>query len=122
MSLRCMVRFTLILDLCVEQKHHTDFRPVDLKEQEVVDKFVQDTCGCQLLNSGPCSLGFTKEQIGTSRDQCLSLDHQSLDFFIMGQIRAGTNVSEEARVSGPTTHSRQKPHTKFQYDGHRVTY
>ena len=117
----CTVRFTfMMLVSCVEQKYNRDFRPVDLVEQEVVDTFVQDTCGCKLLDSGSCSLGFTKQHIGTVRDQCLSLDHQLLDSLLMGQIMAGTNVSLKARVSGPTTHSRQKPHTKFYHGGHRV--
>lgn len=98
----------------------TDLRDVDLREVRTVTQFQVETCGCRLYNGGPCSCAFSKEKLLDIRSQCLGLDHQGLDFVLMGQIMAGTSTSNQAISTGSTTHQRQQLHTKFHYKSLRV--
>ena len=82
--------------------------------------FVRDTCGCNFSNGKPCSKAFTREHIESIRNQCLGLDHASLDLLLMGSIMANTSDSLTAICSGLQTKQREKPRTKYYHHGVRV--
>ena len=88
-----------------------DCRAVDLEEEQKVTKFHKDICGCKLVNGGPCSASFTKEDLCAAGNQCFGLDDQSLDYLLMGQIMAGTSTQPQQKVNGPNNGRYKYPAT-----------
>ena len=66
-------------------------REIDVKEEERVLLFSTEGCGCHKL----CWKQFSAEHYGEMRNNMAQLEHDALDLVIMGQIMAGTTVSNQ---------------------------
>lgn len=64
-------------------------RPLDVEEEQKVDKFWTNGCGCKI---GPqkeqCCLQFSKDEIAALRDTILELSSTERDFLVLGFILA----------------------------------
>ena len=61
----------------------------DLSKEELISKFVNDTCCChQGPNKAPCSQQLSKELITQCRLESLELARSELDLVVLGQIRS----------------------------------
>lgn len=64
-------------------------RPLDTEEEEKVDKFYREGCGCKIgPEKGQCYLLFTKDEIRDRRDSILELTSSEKDFLLLGFILA----------------------------------
>ncbi len=76
-----------------------EMRDVDVKEEENIDKFVHDGCGCQLAGGQPCSSYFTADYYRSVRSQMAEMTHTELDLVVMGQIMAHIHSTPNTSTS-----------------------
>ena len=93
-------------------------RDVDIKERE--SQFWDSTCNCTTYKGGPCNRAFSIEYIRSIRDQCLSLDHQSLDLVLMGQLMANLRRSTSLTDRTHSNKQREGEHTPYYHQGIKV--
>ena len=81
-------------------------------EETEVREFVSNTCGCNKLNSGPCSKYFTEDSAEEVRSRMLELSRDELDLVVLAQISAlscsgelhgNTHGSKKKKVNGRET-------------------
>ena len=91
-----------------------DVRQVDKLEDQRVNAMVNRSCGCKLGPKGTaCSAQFSRETVTTQREDCLTLDKESLDMLVLGQLQAhAADTSSEGA-------SRQK-YVIFYFKGKRI--
>ena len=73
---------------------HSDPMQLQLEDEEIVDRFLESSCHCQLYLGGPCSKQFTSSYVLSARTSCLELSRNELDMVLLGQLMACTNQSE----------------------------
>ena len=55
-----------------------EMRDVDVKEEEIIDKFVCSGCGCKLVDGEPCSFYFTADYYRAVRSQMAGMTRAEL--------------------------------------------
>ena len=93
-----------------------DRREIDKKEEEIVKSFVVEGCACNLNGGNGCSKFFSQEHYQSMKNQCVELDHDSLDLLIMGQIMATTIFEHTTRCDK----ERERVTTQFLHQGKKV--
>ena len=69
----------------------------ELKENECVNKFFSDGCGCLKIHRKPCSNVISRDSAVMYREQCLELSKEEIDLVIKGQLHSlRTVVVKEA--------------------------
>ena len=104
----------------IHQEVEIEERDVDIKERERLSKFWDSTCNCTTYKGGPCNRAFSIEYIRSIRDQCLSLDRQSLDLVLMGQLMANVRRSTSLTNRTHCTKQREREHTTYYHQGIKV--
>ncbi len=92
------------------------------EETVMVEKFLSDGCGCDLVNGG-CSSTFTVESVESYRRECSELTRVELDMALLGQLVAFTNCSTLTVHTTKDRHrpeNRQKLYRMFWHGGRRV--
>ena len=99
-----------------------EMRDVDIKEEENLDKFVREGCGCKLANGEPCSSYFTTEYYRSVRSQMAELTRTELDLVVMGQIMANINCSPYTSTTKCHRKATERKQTNvtFSHLGHPV--
>ena len=97
-----------------------DGEPVNVIEDTKVAHFLEKTYGCHLYNNQPCCKAFSKQHIIAVQDQCLCLDHSSLDFLLMGHIMAHTRTAKTVHHPGLQSKEREKQHSYYYHNGVKV--
>ncbi len=93
----------------------------DEHDKRIIEKFVNETCGCHLWNSDSCSKQFTSQHIEETRFNCADLSHNELDMVVLGSLLANSNSTEQ--VDSSSRHSltpRKKNYSKFSHLGYPV--
>ena len=95
-------------------------RSIDLREKEVIDRFLSDGCDCK--KGVPCHTLFTREYYETVRAQCQELDRSTLDMVIMGYLLGSLNTSTEVARSSShrTPKERERQRLKYYHRGQMV--
>lgn len=84
------------------------------KEQECVDKFVRESCGCEFGSKlTPCSSLFSKELIIDQREKCLELEKSELDMAVIGQLQAFNRHANSDK-------SARHKYVEFLFNGKRI--
>ena len=107
---------------CCEQSNPVslEMRDVDLSEINDVEEFLQQGCGCTLLEGQQCCSAFTREHITSIRDQCTSFQRHELNNILLGHIMATVRTSEKTvKIRQPAT-IRSRNTTTFLHEGHKV--
>jgi len=95
---------------------HVDESEEDAKEEMLIQKFVENGCGCNLGSSkNQCSYNITINQFRAVRSNMAELTHDELDLVIMGQVMAGTFQESTFR-----SETRQRGYTTFFHQGSRI--
>ena len=63
--------------------------------------------GCHLFTGRSCSKQFPKEHYRDVRNMCAELDHEALDFVIMGALMTNTTTSNSVNRRGHLPQNRQ---------------
>lgn len=91
-------------------------RDIDIKEERVIEEFVQTGCNCG------CSKLFSKEYYATIRAQCQELSKDSLELVVMGFLMGAQAI--ENQLNTTITHrpssQRQRHKASFHHRGHKV--
>ena len=98
------------------------FRPLDIQEERKVQEFVATTCGCNLVNNGPCSSLFHVKHYLATRGETAELSWGELNLIILGEIMALT-CSNKYTLNSKYRHTpkeRERSVTLFHHRGHRV--
>ena len=92
-------------------------RDLDQKENEVIESFMNDGCGCK----EKCSSMFDAATSLRIRAECAELTRSELDLFVMGQLMSVTHDGEEIRLnSGHQPQSRQRTRGTYMHKGRKV--
>ncbi len=95
---------------------HVDDSEEDAKEEMLIQKFVENGCGCNLGSSkNQCSYNITINHFREVRYNMAELTHDELDVVIMGQVMAGTFQESTFR-----SETRQRGYTAFFHQGSRI--
>ena len=95
---------------------------LEREERVLVEKFLSDGCGCDVVNGG-CSSTFTADSLESNRGECSELTRAELDMALLGQLSAFTNNSTLIVHSTKDRHppiSRQRSYRVFWHGGRRV--
>ena len=57
-------------------------------------------CGCHLFRGRACSEQFPKEHYRDVRNMCAELDHEALDFVMMGAMMTNTTIGNSVHRRG----------------------
>ena len=90
-----------VTDVCPNREN------LEREETVMVEKFLSDGCGCDLVNGG-CSSTFTADSLESYRRECSELTRAELDMALLGQLVAFTNSST---LTVHTTKDRHRPET-----------
>lgn len=95
-----------------------DEREEDVREELMIQKFVENGCGCYLGNSSKsqCSNNISINTFREVRSKMAELTHDELDLVIMGQVMAGTFQEN----STTRCEARKRGYTTFYYQGSRI--
>ena len=90
----------------------------DLEEKAAVQRFVSDTCKCQL---GPaktaCSQQLSRKAIESTRNNCHQMTRQQLDLVIMSQVNALRTSKEDIPSMYKGNPDSFRPYTMFYIHG-----
>lgn len=95
---------------------------LEREETVMVEKFLSDGCGCDLVNGG-CSNTFTAEFLESYRGEYSELTRAELDMALLGQLAAFTNSSTltvHTTKDRHRTETRRKLYRIFWHGGRRV--
>ena len=91
--------------------------PVDVADEQVIDQFFRDGCGCRKWGGKPCIQQFGTTQIRQARLYLKDLEKSELDMVIMAHQNISSSVVTESRHSAA---SREKPYTVFYHQGKEI--
>ena len=77
-------------------------------------------CGCHLFRGRACSEQFPKEQYRDVRNMCAELDHEALDFVMMGAMMTNTTIENSVHRRGHIPQNRQRVSTLYHHQGLQV--
>ena len=91
-------------------------------EDEELNRFLEEGCGCQVLRGRPCFRLFSKEHYEKVRLECRELERNQLDLVILGQIMGGLNDQQEttAQKYGHGHQERSRASMTFTHRGQRI--
>ena len=93
----------------------------DLEEKAAVQRFVSDTCKCQL---GPaktaCSQQLSRRTIESTRNNCHQMTRQQLDLVIMSQVNALRTSKEDIPSTYKENPDSFRPYTMFYIHGIKI--
>ncbi len=95
-------------------------RSIDQLEEHKVRDFCATSCGCRLVNNGPCS---SQEQYTTTRANAAELTWSELNMTIMGQVMALTYCHAQPLNCSKHRHApkeRERSTTVFHHHGHWI--
>jgi len=72
----------------------------EFKENECVNKFFSNGCGCLKIHGKPCSNVISRDSAVMYREHCLELSKEETDLVIKGQLHSLRNVSSKRSQSG----------------------
>ena len=93
-----------VTDVCPNREN------LEREEAVMVEKFLSDGCGCDLVNGG-CSSTFTADSLESYRRECSELTRAELDITLLGQLVAFTNSSTHCAHYKGSSSSRDWPET-----------
>ena len=73
-----------------------------------------------LFTGRSCSEQFPKEHYWDVRNMCAELDHEALDFVIMGVLMTNTTISNSVNRRGHIPQNRQRVSTLYHHQGLQV--
>ena len=77
-------------------------------------------CECHLFRGHACSSQFPKEHYRDVRNMCAELDHEALDFVIMGALMTNSTITKSVNHRGHIPHNRQRVSTIYHHQGLQV--
>lgn len=98
-----------------------ELRPIDEKEQRIVEEFLEKTCGCRNVNGGPCSVALA-EKFLVARARCAELDKTSLDYVLLGQVMASMNTGTDIISRRRPSKERERNSYKYYHEGVKVKH
>ena len=95
-------------------------RQIDLHEQQKVEQFLENGCGCSLFNGKPCSAAFSKEHIYSVCDQFTSLDCHNRYSILFGHVMATIRALPTVESRGHPSKERSRVVGEFLHEGIKV--
>ena len=89
------------------------------ENDDKIQQFITDGCGCKLNSGQSCSSYFIHNQIQRVQYAAKELSHDELDFVLLGQIAAFTSADDTASSRNVVV-PRQKKYTTYLHGGHRI--
>ena len=96
--------------------HKCEFRDEDWRENDTINKFLEQKCGCQLNDGLPCSDRFDFTQLVNYRADILQLSKTELDLVLLTCIRNALDNSAYNSKGEP----RKNHHMHYQFKGQRI--
>ena len=78
-----------------------DHRPEDEAESNVVENFIETTCGCRINGNQPCSNLFSKGDFEIFLDDFLELTKEEKDLYVLTLLRSYTNTDDDKNTFEP---------------------
>ena len=113
----------LVVNMVPVQNLSTNTEYLEREETAMIERFLSDGCGCNLVSGSNCSTLFTAESLESYRRDCSELTRAELDMTLLGQLAAFTNCSALTAHSSRDWHpsvSRQRSYSLFWHGGRRV--
>ena len=101
---------------CFAPQLDPEVRKEDLQEEEAIENFFRNGCGC----ADNCYKHFSESYIRTRRSDMLELMRNEYDLVIMAQIQTTTHMGGQTVGNKRQEHERQRDTYNYSHEGFKV--